>query len=106
MTSPTSNLGGGTNPFQPPQEPSPRVRSRLWILAARAILGMCCCSGICLVPMGAGVYQAFAEKGGVERTVTAFFAEVDARNGDAALAHFFPCDSHQTSEPGAARRDL
>ena len=78
------------NPFQPAVEPpAPRGgRSWVWILAAGAILGMCCCSGICLVPAGVGVYQAASERDDVEREIQDFMSALDAGNVDAAMNHF------------------
>jgi len=87
------------NPFQPSASLSPPPRSRSWIwLLVGGVLGcMCLCSGLCIVPVGLGVYQAATERDDVELVVTGFLAEMDDGRFEQAASRF----STRASEAGS-----
>lgn len=77
------------NPFQPPEgkPPSP-TRSILWWLAGGVLVAFFCCGGLCVIPIGRAVYQAATERDDVEQLLTAFLADLEAKDFEACLAHF------------------
>jgi hypothetical protein len=87
MTSPFTS--STPDPFQSPQTTSPPRRSwsLVWLLAAGAMAGFCCC-GLCVVPSGMGIYQSVAERDDVELVVTQFLVAMDQQRVDEALSLF------------------
>ena len=78
------------DPFQapPPTPPPSRRRSIVWLVALGMLLGVGCCGGLCLVPLGLGVYQAATERDDVEQVLNAFLQDLDQRRFDDALGRF------------------
>jgi hypothetical protein len=78
------------NPFQPPAQLPPPRRSRSWLLfgAGGVLAVLCLSSGLCVVPMGLGVYQAFAERDDVEQVVSGFMSELGSQRFAEASERF------------------
>ena len=85
------------NPFQPPDlQPPRRSRGWLWLLVGGVLACLCLCSGMCVVPLSMGVYQAVAVRDDVEQVVTAFLAEMDDGRFEQAAGRF----SSRARQPG------
>ena len=91
-----SPFGGSAGPFQSPasvngpadQPPVKRGRSLLWILVGGTLGLLCMCSGLCLLPVGFGLYQAVGQREAIGQAIDQCLRDVKEGNLEGALERF------------------